>query len=116
MKTHNYLNQKLTTEKEAILFIHKLAVEDKLFHFDDDVEDLINNPFSKDEIPLIKARVDELFDLLDDPFEHSITAFEAVSGESVLGSTEDGSLMVKGKKLDDILEEVQTLINKENKS
>jgi len=26
---------------------------------------------------------------------------------------EDGSLMVKGKKLDDILEEVQTLINKE---
>jgi hypothetical protein len=83
MKANNYLSKKLTTEKAAILFIHKLAVEDKLFHFDDKVEYLIDNPFSEDEIPLIKARVDELFDLLDDPFEHAITAFEAVRGEKV---------------------------------
>ena len=76
-----FLSQPVTSKEEAETFITKLHTEyDSLFHFEDDPADIGHTDekgrwvklFTPEEIPLVNDRVNELFDLLDDPFEIAV--------------------------------------------
>lgn len=64
----------IKTKNEAIQFITDLHKNDLTFHFDDDPADIIRvktgEPlFTETECELMRARVNELFTYLSDPFE-----------------------------------------------
>ena len=63
-------------------FITSLHINNKLFHFDDDPSEQIdkngNTLFTSKECELLNKRIDEIFDILDDPYE---LAVELISKE-----------------------------------
>ena len=65
-------SQKLTSPRAAKKFIFDLCKNDLAFHFDDDVKDTFSKQFSELQIAQLETRRDELFELLEDPFEYSI--------------------------------------------
>ena len=65
-------SQKLTSPQAAKKFIFDLCKNDLAFHFDDDVKDTFSKQFSELQIAQLETRRDELFELLEDPFEYSI--------------------------------------------
>ncbi len=65
-------SQKLTSPRAAKKFIYDLCKNDLDFHFDDDIKDIFGRRFSELQISQLETRRDELFELLEDPFEYSI--------------------------------------------
>lgn len=67
----------ITSEAAARQFIVDLFHADKLFHFDDAPETIIdgngNRIFNDTEVPLISQRVTELFAYLSDPFAIAVS-------------------------------------------
>ena len=63
-------NKKLTSKNEAKQFIFDLKNNDLAFHFDDDVKDIFKNRLSDIEIEELKERIDEIFEILDNPFKY----------------------------------------------
>ena len=65
-------SQKLTSPRAAKKFIYDLCKNDLDFHFDEDIKDIFGRRFSELQISQLETRRDELFELLEDPFEYSI--------------------------------------------
>jgi len=65
-------SQKLTSPRAAKKFIFDLCKNDLDFHFDEDIKDIFGRRFSELQISQLETRRDELFELLEDPFEYSI--------------------------------------------
>ena len=63
-------NKKLTNRSEAKQFIKNLVLNDLAFHFDDDIKDIFKNRLSDIEIEELKERIDEIFEILDNPFKY----------------------------------------------
>ena len=63
-------SQKLTSPETAKKFIFDLCKNDLAFHFDDDVKDTFGSNFSELQISQLETRLDEIFELLEDPFEY----------------------------------------------
>ena len=63
-------SQKLTSPRAAKKFIHDLCKNDLAFHFDDDVKDTFSRQFSELQISQLQTRLNEIFELLEDPFEY----------------------------------------------
>jgi len=63
-------NKKLTSKNEAKEFIFDLKKNDLAFHFDDDIKDIFKNRLSDVEIEELKERIDEIFEILDNPFKY----------------------------------------------
>lgn len=68
-----YLSTPIEDEDDAISFIQALHAADKSYHFDDNPATIVRittgEPLFEDwELPLIRVRVGECFDHLDDPF------------------------------------------------
>ena len=63
-------NKKLTTPEKAKQFIFDLKKNDLAFHFDDDIKDIFKNRLSDIEIEELKERIDEIFEILDNPFKY----------------------------------------------
>lgn len=68
-----FLRVPLRTKEEAEAFIRALHAANLLFHFDDSPDDIVETrtgarTFTDDEVPHVRARVNELFALLADPF------------------------------------------------
>ena len=63
-------NKKLTTPEKAKQFIFDLKKNDLAFHFDDDIKDIFKNRLSDVEIEELKERIDEIFEILDNPFKY----------------------------------------------
>lgn len=70
MSRHALLRTAITNAAEAEAFIRALHALDLLFHFDDNPDDI--PCFEADEVPHVRARVNELFKHLADPFELAI--------------------------------------------
>jgi len=66
----------LTNKDTCEKFITSLYTNNKLFHFDDDPSEYTdkngNTLFTSKECKLLNKRIDEIFDILDDPFELSV--------------------------------------------
>ena len=58
---------KLKSVDDCMVFLNKLHKQGKLFHLDDDPSDI--GIFTDEECRHLKARVSEIFELMDDPFE-----------------------------------------------
>ena len=57
-------------------FITSLYTNNKLFHFDDDPSEQTdkngNTLFTVEECELLNKRIDEIFEILDDPYELAV--------------------------------------------
>lgn len=67
----------IRTQDEAIKWIKTLHKHGLLFHFDDPPDEVINvrtdeRIFRDEDVPLLRARVNELFDFDFDPFAIAI--------------------------------------------
>ena len=65
-------SQKLTSPRAAKKFIFDLCKNDLAFHFDDDVKDTFGEQFSELQISELETRLDEIYELLEDPFKYLI--------------------------------------------
>ena len=79
MKT---LENPITNKEEAEAFFAALKENDKLFHLDDDPFDLLHHPtqertFTDEQAHLVELRVNELHNVLDDPFEMLMAVVES---------------------------------------
>ena len=63
-------NKKLTNRSEAKQFIKDLVSNDLDFHFDDDIKDIFKNRLSDIEIEDLEKRINEIFEILDNPFKY----------------------------------------------
>lgn len=63
-------NQKITSPAEAERFIDDLCKNDLAFHFDDDVKETFKGRFEDLEIKQLDSRINEIFEILEDPFEY----------------------------------------------
>ena len=76
MKTeHQFLTKPINSQDDAENFIWALDDAGLLFHFDDSPEEIVyfndgvqHRTFTDEEVPHVKARVEELFMHLEDPF------------------------------------------------
>lgn len=71
----------INTPDEAKEYLKTLHDNNLLFHLDDDPEDMISTvsgepTFTKEEVPLVRERVKEVFQQLKDPFEYIIDVLE----------------------------------------
>ena len=65
-------NKKLTNRSEAKQFIKDLVSNDLDFHFDDDIKDIFKNRLSDIEIEDLEKRINEIFEILDNPFKYLV--------------------------------------------
>ena len=65
-------NKKLTNKSEAKQFIKDLVLNDLDFHFDTPVVEIFKGRLSDVEIEDLQNRIDEIFEILDDPFKFSV--------------------------------------------
>ena len=63
-------NKKITSPGEAKRFIHDLCKNDLAFHFDDDVKETFERQLEELEIKQLDLRINEIFEILEDPFEY----------------------------------------------
>ena len=63
-------SQKLTFPSAAKKFIFDLCKNYLAFHFDDDVKETFGRQFSELQISQLETRLNEIFELLEDPFEY----------------------------------------------
>ena len=63
-------NKQLTNKNEAKEFIFDLKNNDLAFHFDDDIKDIFKNQLSDIEIEDLEKRINEIFEILDNPFKY----------------------------------------------
>ena len=65
MNKLDFLKEKITTEQEVYIYIHKLNANDLLYHFDDDAKDIDFDPPQSDEvIKLLDKRNYDMWHLL----------------------------------------------------
>ncbi len=80
MKT--YFLTPIKSESEAESFFFMLHQDGMLFHPDDDPSTVINGQsgemlFTDLEVPLIRQRIDEAYEFMDDPCDFIITITES---------------------------------------
>jgi len=63
-------NKQLISKNEAKEFIFDLRNNDLAFHFDDDIKDIFKNQLSDIEIEDLEKRINEIFEILDNPFKY----------------------------------------------
>jgi hypothetical protein len=68
------LDKELTTQEEASSFLSALENEGRMFHLDDDPETIVrtfdgSRVFTDQECIPLRKRVEEIFNLLDDPYQ-----------------------------------------------
>jgi hypothetical protein len=68
------LDKELTTPEEASSFLSALENEGRMFHLDDDPEKIVrtfdgSRVFTDQECIPLRKRVEEIFNLLDDPYQ-----------------------------------------------
>lgn len=63
-------DKKITTPEQAERFINDLCKNDLAFHFDDDVQEIFKGRFEDLEIKQLDSRINEIFEILEDPFEY----------------------------------------------
>ena len=77
----NFLNNQIKSSADMKSFVDNLALNDKLFHFEDDPADVIdrddNYIFTGTECILVNKRIDEIYelDLLDSAFDYVLTEY-----------------------------------------
>lgn len=77
----NFLNNQIKSSTDMKSFVDNLALNDKLFHFEDDPADIIdrddNSIFTDAECILVNKRIDEIceLDLLDSAFDYVLTEY-----------------------------------------
>ena len=65
-------NKKLTNRSEAKLFIIDLVWNDLDFHFDTPAVEIFKGRLSELEIEDLQNRIDEIFEILDNPFKYLV--------------------------------------------
>ena len=65
-------NKKLTNRSEAKQFIKDLVSNDLDFHFDTSVKEIFKGRLSELEIEDLQKRIDEIFEILDNPFKYLV--------------------------------------------
>ena len=63
-------NKKLTNRTEAKQFIKDLVSNDLDFHFDTPTIEVFKGRLSDVEIEDLQKRIDEIFEILDNPFKY----------------------------------------------
>jgi len=69
-----WMTTHITSEKAARAFIYALFDNHRLYHLEDDPSQIINSQtgapaFTPEEVPLLRSRVAECFEVMDDPME-----------------------------------------------
>ena len=65
-------NKKLTNKIEAKQFIKDLVSNDLDFHFDTPAVEIFKGRLSELEIEDLQNRIDEIFEILDNPFKYLV--------------------------------------------
>ena len=65
-------NKKLTNRSEAKQFIKDLVSNDLDFHFDTPTIEVFRGRLSDVEIEDLQKRIDEIFEILDNPFKYLV--------------------------------------------
>ena len=65
-------NKKLTNRSEAKQFIKDLVLNDLDFHFDTPAVEIFKGRLSELEIEDLQNRIDEIFEILDNPFKYLV--------------------------------------------
>ena len=65
-------NKKLTYRSEAKQFIKDLVSNDLDFHFDTPAVEIFKGRLSELEIEDLQNRIDEIFEILDNPFKYLV--------------------------------------------
>ena len=65
-------NKKLTNRSEAKQFIKDLVLNDLDFHFDTPTIEVFKGRLSDVEIEDLQKRIDEIFEILDNPFKYLV--------------------------------------------
>ena len=65
-------NKKLTNRSEAKKFIKDLVSNDLDFHFDTPTIEVFKDRLSELEIEDLQKRIDEIFEILDNPFKYLV--------------------------------------------
>lgn len=65
-------NKKLTNRSEAKQFIKDLVSNDLDFHFDTPTIEVFKSRLSDVEIEDLQKRIDEIFEILDNPFKYLV--------------------------------------------
>ena len=65
-------NKKLTNRSEAKQFIKDLVLNDLDFHFDTPTVEIFKGRLSDLEIKDLQNRIDEIFEILDNPFKYLV--------------------------------------------
>ena len=65
-------NKKLTNRSEAKQFIKDLVSNDLDFHFDTPAVEIFKGRLSELEIEDLQNRIDEIFEILDNPFKYLV--------------------------------------------
>ena len=64
--------KKITNRSEAKEFIKDLVLNDLDFHFDTPAVEIFKNRLSELEIEDLQNRIDEIFEILDNPFKYLV--------------------------------------------
>jgi hypothetical protein len=72
--TPSYFYKEITSEVDAKRFICELYFDGKMFHFASEPEEIYNieddtPAFNKPECDLLRARVAEVFEYIEDPYQ-----------------------------------------------
>ena len=65
-------DKKLTNRSEAKQFIKDLVLNDLDFHFDTPALEIFKGRLSELEIEDLQKRIDEIFEILDNPFKYLV--------------------------------------------
>ena len=75
-------NKKLTNKSEAKQFIKDLVINDLDFHFDTPAVEIFKGRLTELEIEDLQKRIDEIFEILEDPFKFSVFYGNLFYGDS----------------------------------